>query len=137
MLQQLEDDAFRITPKTDYQDLRALVLLLNLAVDDGSLVPLDATAEKAFNSDVDRIAGRLRAIWRSINDTGAAYGTRTDAKNALEWMQQRLTYTVRTRRPPKRDIYEIAAAQDAKDSVIRQKMCMEKFLGSAMNVDAA
>jgi hypothetical protein len=151
VLKRLHGDEFRITKDTDYVEMRWLIVLLNLAVDDGSFPPPpsppsspsltteaaattgngnDVADEKAFNADIDQIAQRLRAIWRGINDTGGAFTSRTDAKNTLEWVQQRLTFTVRTRRPPKRDIYDLATAKDAQAEVTlsKQRAYMKNFL---------
>ena len=130
LLHRLHGHDFRITPETDYQDICALVLLLNMAIDDGSLLRVsdsDEIAKTSFNEDIDQIVSRLKMIWQSISDTGGIYTARTDAKNALEWVQHRIGFSVRTRRVPKRDIYDMA--QQSARMEAKQQLSMQNFLG--------
>ncbi|KAF9879352.1 hypothetical protein CkaCkLH20_02895 [Colletotrichum karsti] len=128
ILARVKDSDFQINNKTDYADLKAQVLLLDMAVDDGSFVPDedDKEHQKTFNAEVDDLARRLKAIWRGINDTGAANLTRTEAKSVLEWVGQRLSYSVRTRPPPTQSIFGDQGPSSAKKR--RQQDFMKKFV---------
>ncbi|KAF6838882.1 hypothetical protein CPLU01_02152 [Colletotrichum plurivorum] len=129
----VKDSDFRLNPKTDYADLKAQVQLLDLAIDDGSFVPDpdDREHEKTFNAEIDDLAKRLKAIWRGINDTGAANLARTEAKSVLEWVGQRLTYSVRTRPPPTQSIFGDQGPSSEKKR--RQQDFMKKFVHGRKN----
>lgn len=122
---------FAVGPDTDYNELRAAVLLLNIAVDDGSFVAPKTSGgsseeEKQFNADVDELATRLRDIWRRINDAGIKLA-RTEAKSVIEWVQQRLAHSVRTRRKPRKSVFDVARpAGDA--GLPQQRNYMRNFL---------
>ncbi|KAK1978022.1 hypothetical protein LZ30DRAFT_600050 [Colletotrichum cereale] len=129
----VKDSDFQIGPRTNYTDLKALVQLLDMAVDDGSFVHNrdDQEHEKEFNAEIDDLAKRLKAIWRGINDTGAANLARTEAKSVLEWVGERLNYSVRTRRPPTQSIFGDQGPSSAKKK--RQQDFMHKFVHSRKN----
>jgi len=95
--------------------------------DDGAFGPTgDAEDEKRFNAEVDELATRLREIWRKINDAGLKL-TRTEAKGVLDWVQQRLSYSVRTRRKVKKSVFDIPdTGQDP--FLPRQQDYMKNFL---------
>lgn len=114
--------------KTDFAELKATVILLDIAVDDGSVVAAfdDREDEKAFNDGVDELAVKLREIWRKINDSGMKLA-RTEAKSVVEWVQQRLSNTVRTRRKAKKSVFDIPG--EAEDPFLpRQQDYMKNFL---------
>ncbi|KAM0323106.1 hypothetical protein ACHAQA_008956 [Verticillium albo-atrum] len=126
----LKDDDFHIKRKTNYVELRARIQLFDIALDDGSFDPSDLISDpvQAFNADVDELAQQLRTIWGSIKDSGAAYLSRTEAKNSIDCVQKRLTYSVRTKPPPKQSIFD----QPEKRGVVTemQKDFMSKFIGA-------
>ncbi|KND87370.1 hypothetical protein TOPH_07993 [Tolypocladium ophioglossoides CBS 100239] len=124
----LSGDAFAINLKTDFAELKASIILLDIAVDDGSVVALfhDREDEKAFNDAVDELAAKLREIWRKINDSGMKLA-RTEAKSVVEWVQQRLSNTVRTRRKAKKSVFDLP--DEAENPFLpRQQDYMKKFL---------
>ncbi|KAM0276152.1 hypothetical protein ACHAQH_007040 [Verticillium albo-atrum] len=127
----LKGDEFRIKRKTNYVELRAQIQLFDIALDDGSFSPGDSSSDpdEAFNAEVDHLAQQLRTIWGSINDSGAAYLSRTEAKSSIDCAQKRLTYAVRTRPPPKRSIFE---PPEKRGEVVTemQKDFMNKFIGA-------
>lgn len=132
----VKDSDFRLSRKTDYANLKAQVQLLDLALDDGSFVPDedDREHEKNFNAEIDDLAKRLKAIWRGINDTGAANLARTEAKSVLEWVGQRLTYSVRTKPPPTQSIFGDQGPSSEKKR--RQQDFMKKFVHGRKNKQA-
>lgn len=127
MIDSLDGGAFAVGPKTDFAELRAGILLLDMAVDDGSFAATgDADDEKKFNEEIDELALKLREIWRKINDSGMKLA-RTEAKSVIEWVQQRLSHSVRTRRKARKSVFDIPGQRE--DPFLpRQQDYMSKFL---------
>ncbi|KAJ4254331.1 hypothetical protein NW762_009923 [Fusarium torreyae] len=130
IIELLDNDDFFVGPKTDFAELQANIMLLNIAVDDGSFTPSDGSEkEKQFNNDIDELAVRLREIWRKINDAGMKLA-RTEAKSVIEWVQQRLAHSVRTRRKAKKSIFDLPG-QKEDPFLPKQQDYMKNFLGKA------
>ncbi|KAG6006604.1 hypothetical protein E4U21_006826 [Claviceps maximensis] len=124
----LDSDVFAIRPTTDFAELRANVILLDMAVDDGSVIHFDnRDDENKFNNDVDELAGRLREIWRKTNDAGMRLA-RTEAKSVVEWVQQRLLHSVRTRKKARKSIFDLPGHEQEDPFLPRQRDYMYKFL---------
>ncbi|KAG6088356.1 hypothetical protein E4U30_003174 [Claviceps sp. LM220 group G6] len=122
----LDEEAFAIKPSTDFSELRANIILLDMAVDDGSVIPFnDRAEENRFNDEVDELAGRLREIWRKTNDAGMKL-TRTEAKSVVELVQQRLLHSVRTRKKAKKSIFDYQKKEDP--FLPQQREYMQKFV---------
>ncbi|KAH0596776.1 hypothetical protein MHUMG1_05084 [Metarhizium humberi] len=123
----LNTDSFTITPKTDFSNLRASIILLDIAIDDGSVVKFDNVQdEKKFNEEVDELAGMLQEIWRKTNDSGMKLA-RTEAKSVVEWVQKRLSHSVRTRRNARKSVFDLPELSE--DPFLpRQRDYMKKFL---------
>ncbi|KAM0556882.1 hypothetical protein ACHAPJ_005555 [Fusarium lateritium] len=130
IIELLDNDDFFVGPKTDFAELQANIVLLNIAVDDGSFAASDdPEKEKQFNNDIDELAVRLREIWRKINDAGMKLA-RTEAKSVIEWVQQRLAHSVRTRRKAKKSIFDLPSQND--DPFLpKQQDYMKSFLRKA------
>jgi hypothetical protein len=134
IVNRLDGEDFAVTAKTDFVELRASILLLNMAVDDGSFVATsDPEDEKAFNADVDALATRLGEIWRRINDSGMKLD-RTKAKSVIEWVQQRMSHSVRTRKQLKKSIFDTVNRDDDDPSLPQQQNYMRTFLGKPVGV---
>ncbi|KAM0617951.1 hypothetical protein ACHAP0_001216 [Verticillium nonalfalfae] len=130
-MHRLKGDEFHIKRKTDYVELRAQIQLFDIALDDGSFCAGSTSYDDAvaFDAEVDHLAQQLKTLWGSINDSGAAYLSRTEAKNSIDCAQKRLTYAVRTKPPPKRNIFELP--EQRKEVVTEtQKAFMSKFIGA-------
>lgn len=123
----LNTDSFTITPKTDFSNLRASIILLDIAIDDGSVVKFNNVQdEKKFNEEVDELAGMLQEIWRKTNDSGMKLA-RTEAKSVVEWVQKRLSHSVRTRRNARKSVFDLP--EFSEDPFLpRQRDYMKKFL---------
>lgn len=127
LIDRLEEDDFVVTPRTDFAELQADIILLDIAVDDGSFAPSDdRDSEKQFNAEIDELADKLREIWRKINDAGMKL-SRTEAKGVIEWVQQRLSHSVRTRKKVKKSVFDIGRKQE-NPFLPRQQDYMKKFL---------
>ncbi|KAG8415555.1 hypothetical protein J3458_009395 [Metarhizium acridum] len=122
----LNTDSFTITHKTDFSNLRASIILLDIAIDDGSVVKFNNVEdEKKFNEEVDELAGMLQEIWRKTNDSGMKLA-RTEAKSVVEWVQKRLSHSVRTRRKARKSVFDLPELNE--DPFLpRQRDCMKKF----------
>ncbi|KAH7157444.1 hypothetical protein B0J13DRAFT_169898 [Dactylonectria estremocensis] len=126
----LAEDDFAVGPETDFASLQAGIILVNIVVDDGSFTESDdLEAEKQFNADIDELTGHLRQIWKMINDTGMKLA-RTEAKSVIDWVQQRLTHTVRTRRKAKENFYNVLG-QKRDPNLPKQQDYMKNFLRKA------
>ncbi|KAL6889245.1 hypothetical protein HDV57DRAFT_514175 [Trichoderma longibrachiatum] len=127
-IDRLNEDDFSITSQTDFAELKAMIIILDMAVDDGSPPEPGSSPEdeERFNQDIDRLAARLREIWRKINDAGMKI-TRTEAKSVVEWVQQRLSNTVRTRRKAKKSIFDLPGHEDRSADLPKQQEYMAKF----------
>lgn len=127
ILERLNEADFDILPNTDFLELRARVILLNMVVDDGNFKTYEVDdSETLFNQEVDRVAQRLQDMWKKINDSGMKL-SRTEAKSVLEWVQKRLTMSVRTRREARKGVFELPEKARAEVSEKQQKF-MENFL---------
>ncbi|CAF3496888.1 hypothetical protein SNK03_004895 [Fusarium graminearum] len=130
IIKRLDRSDFFVGPKTDFAELQANIILLNIAVDDGSFAPSDDPEhEKQFNKDIDELAVRLREIWRKINDSGMKLA-RTEAKSVIEWVEQRLAHSVRTRRKAKKSIFDLPG-QNQDLCLPEQQNYMKNFLRKA------
>ncbi|KAI0397704.1 hypothetical protein F5Y17DRAFT_321386 [Xylariaceae sp. FL0594] len=136
-----EDDFAGVTkPDFDFEQLRVLTTLLDTVIDRADfLLPchvspttdssshgvdpkstaikpesieetqtnLDAETERKFNADVDALADRIKRINDLIRDKDS----RKNVKLGLLGLEKRLRYAVRTKPPPKMDIFSVEAAR--------------------------
>ncbi|KAH8431637.1 uncharacterized protein LDX57_009294 [Aspergillus melleus] len=96
------------TGEYDYNDLAAITYQLNVILDSGwsGLAFPDRDAKRAFNAELDVLADRIKKIFTAIEDSGASHLKRTLTKGALEALHYRVVYSVRTKPPPKRTLFE-------------------------------
>jgi hypothetical protein len=114
IIEQLHGTRFKIDRDTDYVELAATISILDIAIDNGLSASVDLTdvvAENNFNANVDALGARIRDICYSINDAGAAFISRIDAKEVMEGVRHRLIYTVRTRTKPKQGVFDDTKAE--------------------------
>ncbi|KAA8569084.1 hypothetical protein EYC84_000754 [Monilinia fructicola] len=107
LIQRLKDPPFQINRNTDYRELSSLILLLDIAIDDGRAEGMDFSdkeVEAQFNRDVDELTSRLANF--GIKASGAANISRVEAGGILNLVERRIEYTVRTRPKPKNLFYE-------------------------------
>ncbi|KAK4102108.1 hypothetical protein N658DRAFT_566241 [Parathielavia hyrcaniae] len=117
---------------TDYFELLALGEMLSVAVGDGSPPAGETSAEaiKQYNVEVDELAHQVKFMWSNIHEQGAAYMSRLEARVQLRDFERKLQHVVRTRPPPKEDIFGLNAAEEEVDRPKQQRF-MEKFLSKA------
>ncbi|KAI0458430.1 hypothetical protein F5B21DRAFT_430780 [Xylaria acuta] len=113
----LDEDDFKSTNRVDFdfERLRALTTLVDIVIDRAEFMrpattttitttpeEEDAAAEeRKFNADVDVLAARVKVIHDKIRDKAS----RKNVKLSLLGLEKRLRYAVRTRPPPKREIF--------------------------------
>lgn len=126
VIERLKESDFSVGPKTDFAELRAGIILLNIAIDDGSFLATgEPEDEKEFNNDIDELTTCLREIWRKINDAGMKLA-RTETKSVIEWVQQRISHSVRTKKKAKKSIFDLPGQKE--DALIpRQQEYMKSF----------
>ncbi|SPO00023.1 uncharacterized protein DNG_02875 [Cephalotrichum gorgonifer] len=133
----LQSTRFKIRSDTDYASLRALLLLLDIAVGAGSIPdpddPLLQSADApaaAFDAEVDRITTTLAQMSRSINDTGMKSILPMEAKMVMDWVAKRLAHSVRTKPKPKISIYDLSDRPAVDVHLPQQQNLMKRFLQS-------
>jgi hypothetical protein len=158
LINRLHSSDFSINHKVDFSELQCNIILLDAAVDDGhfaspssgSLARSDGAnspdkhGDAAFNAEIDELADRLRGIWRKINDAGLKL-ERTEAKGVLEWVQQRLSHSVRTKKKLRKSVFDLdggkslAAKRKGKDDPFlpKQQDYMKNFLQKSGGSGAA
>ncbi|KAL2042650.1 hypothetical protein N7G274_004409 [Stereocaulon virgatum] len=100
----LRSPQFTINNATDYAEFAASIGILSIGIDCGNPPRQGSTrdVEVAFNSDVDILASKIRAMFTQIIDTSASQMKRTEAKEILEGFHSRLKFAIRTRPPAKK-----------------------------------
>ena len=127
----LRSPAFKVRADTDYASLRALVLLLDMAVDTGSPPGDDDGAQRAaFDAEVDDLAAALRQLTRSINDTQMKSILPMEAKMVMDLVGERIAHTVRSRPKPKISIFDLPRGSAVDPHLPQQQNLMKKFLQS-------
>lgn len=92
----------------DWRELIALTALLGFAIDLSALQLnyKGADAENNFNADIDKLASQIKTIFSSIQVSGASHMTLTLAKGDLEALHYRILYSIRSKPPPKKTLFE-------------------------------
>ena len=124
-MDRLDESAFNINDETDYQQVAALILLLDVAVDDGRCVYLDlsnASAAERFDEDVDNLVFAIKDVMRNIGNPGAAFISRIEAKEALELVSQRIADTLRSKPKPKKTVFDGPKKRDEDHTVEQARM---------------
>ena len=84
---------FEINNDTDYDELRATICILDIAIDDGP-----TSGEPNTNDlEVDALVENFRNMFSRIRDTNAQNLSRTESKDVIERLMFRLRFGVRKR----------------------------------------
>ncbi|KAK4170375.1 hypothetical protein QBC43DRAFT_306019 [Cladorrhinum sp. PSN259] len=143
VLQQISESSDFLIDRnnTDFYELRAMYDMLCVAVADGLKPPPGAglSAIRQYDAEVDQTARKLKVMWSSIHEGGAAFESRLEAKAQLKDFERKLLHVVRTRPPRKDNIFGIQDQQAIREE--RQQMAsknfMSKFLGDKQAAAAA
>lgn len=134
--ERLESPRFKINKDTDYLELAAVMSILNVAIDNGLSVRHDITNPEGdvnFNREVDILAARIKQIWGSINDAGAAFMSRSYAKEMMEGLRMRLELTIRTKPKPKLSIFDTEEPDE--DRVVLKQTTLSRKLFQKKSID--
>ncbi|KAI0835433.1 hypothetical protein F5Y06DRAFT_299577 [Hypoxylon sp. FL0890] len=132
IMDRLDSSDFRISPSTDYEALRALVVLLDIVIGSASFIMQahtvngvqdDEAARRKFDADIDALTFRLKLAHDKIHDNNLV--SRKVAKASIDLIAKRLTYTVRTRPPPKTSIFDPEPKEDT--NIPKQRAFMKKW----------
>lgn len=85
----------------------------------------EAEARSRYDQDIDVIIKRLKVLHDKISDNTLV--SKKEAKLALDGLMKRLTYTVRSRPPPKTSIFDGILANKEDTHLPRQKDFMKKW----------
>ncbi len=129
-IRRLEDPAFKTTPQTDYRELTALILLLDIAVDDARSTKLDLSdkaVEKEFDENIEEFGATIKDIMRQIGNPGAAFISRIEAKEVLELVSQRVSDTLRSKPKTKHTLFDGARGKPEED-LESERRGMQSFI---------
>lgn len=107
----------------DYGELSAACVLLDIVVNTG-LYDLEykrADTAKEFDATIDQLAAQIKKIFSSIEDTGASHLKRMLAKEALEALHYRVIYSVRSKPPPKKSLFQSYGRENGNIKAFFQK----------------
>ncbi|TVY93188.1 hypothetical protein LAWI1_G003721 [Lachnellula willkommii] len=108
-MDRLREPAFEIGDKTDYQQLAALISLLDVAVDDARCAYLDlanSSAAERFDEDVENLVFTIKKVITRIGSPGPAFISRIEAKEAAELVSQRIADTLRSKPKLKKSVFD-------------------------------
>lgn len=125
-IDRLEEDEFQLNTETDFKELHALMMMLNVALGDASKhlvsVPLTTTTTTGergrdlsadFDAEVDELAESMKSmVTRVAPLSKGIHISRIEAKNAMELIRERLLYQVRIRPVPKIRMFEEGIDED-------------------------
>lgn len=90
IVSRLKSPQFEITPATDYGELKNRLEILDIAVDDGPSKGIPGSQ----NKPIDDLVNTLKGMSMKIVDGSMTSLLRTEAKQAIESLQYRLTYSL-------------------------------------------
>ncbi|ROW10327.1 hypothetical protein VMCG_01887 [Cytospora schulzeri] len=127
IIDRLEGDEFQINQSTDYQELGALMMLLNVALGDASKrAEMTESSTINFDAEVDELAEGLKSMLTRVAPLNKGiHVSRIEAKNAMELIRERLLYQVRIKSVPKIGIF--GKLEDEDTSLPRQRDFMKGF----------
>lgn len=135
-IKRLDDPAFDTNAKTDYRELTALILLLDIAVDDGRSMNLDLSdkaIEAKFDEKIEMFGATIKNIMRSIGNPGAAFISRIEAKEVLELVSQRISDTLRSKPRAKQTWFDKAQGKPEED-LDSERRGMQSFISRVKEI---
>lgn len=127
VIDRLDDPQFTINAETDYRELAALMLLLNIALGDASSTEITPEMSKDFDADVDELTASMKSMYtRVMPQSHGIHVSRIEAKSAMELIRDRLVYQLRTKKKPK--IADLIPTEEEDPSLPQQQLFMKGFL---------
>lgn len=143
VIDRLEEDEFQLNAETNFKELHALLMMLNVALGDASkhrvpvplINPPNLTGDRErelsgdFDAEVDELAESMKSMMTRVAPLSKGiHVSRIEAKNAMELIRERLLYQVRIRPIPKINIFEKMKKEDEDDkSLPKQQDFMKSF----------
>lgn len=135
-INRLNDPAFDTTSKTDYVELKALILLMDIALDDGRSTKLDLSdpiVEKKFNEDIEALSAAIKDILNGIGQPGAGFISRTEAREMMDLVSDRIKETLGTKRKPTHTWFDPERGRKEED-MQSEKKGMANFVSRMKNI---
>lgn len=135
-ISRLDDPAFDTTSKTDYVELKALIMLMDIALDDGRSTKLDLSdpvVEKKFNEDVEALSAAIKDILTGIGQPGAGFISRTEAREMIDLVSDRMKETLRTKRKSTHTWFDLDKGRKEED-MQSEKKGMASFVSRMKNI---
>lgn len=129
VIESLQRKDFVINSETDYDELHALMMLLNTALGDASKQQHVTTPEESqqFDALVDELAEGMRnMLTRVAPQNKGIHVSRIEAKSAMEMIRERLLYQVRTKKKPKIQGIRLDDHNEA-EAMLKQQEFMNDF----------
>ncbi|XXH02579.1 phospholipid transporting ATPase [Hypoxylon texense] len=117
---------FRVSPSTDFESLRALIMLLDIVIGSAGFLRQQHSistptttdtanadgeaADRKFDADIDGLTYQLKLVHDKIHDSTQL--SRKIAKASIDLVAKRLTYAVRIKPPPKTSIFGSEPKED-------------------------
>lgn len=135
IIDRLEEDEFQLNMETDYKELHALMMMLNVALGDasGHRVPT-AGLIKDFDAEVDELAESMKSMLTRVAPLNKGiHVSRIEAKNAMELIRERLLYQLRIKPVPKIKMFEMDEVEDDASLLRQQEFMKGLFLKRGKN----
>ncbi|KAI2782154.1 hypothetical protein F4815DRAFT_52784 [Daldinia loculata] len=129
VMDRLDSSDFRVGASTNFEDLRALIALLDIVIGNAGFIMQQYSgsstedAARKFDADIDVLTFRLKVIHDKIHDSTLL--SRKVAKASIDLVAKRLAYAVRTRPPPKTSIFDSEPREDA--NIPKQRAFMKNW----------
>ncbi|RKF56829.1 hypothetical protein GcM3_192008 [Golovinomyces cichoracearum] len=128
-IDRLKSKDLQVTHDTNYYELRALIMLMDIAVDDGrsSSVDLnDQCIEDTFNNHVDNFSMSIKEILGRLKTQDTGYVSKIQAVEAIEAFSQRVIHTMRTKPKPVHEWFVERGKR--KNALEQERRDMESFV---------
>ncbi|TQS38026.1 hypothetical protein Golomagni_01478 [Golovinomyces magnicellulatus] len=130
-LDRLKFKDLQVTHDTNYYELRALIVLMDIAVDDGRSSSLDLNdqfIEESFNNDVDNFSMSIKEILSRLKTQDTGHVSKIQAIETIEAFSQRVIHTMRTKPKPVHDWFMECGKR--KNALEQERRHMESFLAT-------
>lgn len=130
IIDRLNDDDLSFDAKSDFQELYARMMLLNVALDDGSRgLVKTSKASTNFDDEVDELADMIKhMLARIAPQQRGIHTSRIEAKDALSLIHEKLLWSTRTRARPKKSIMGLDDESEEDADLPKQQDFMKSFL---------
>lgn len=111
-------NAHKANRRYDYEELTANANLLDVVIN-SCLYDLSYQGEDKFkqlDEATDKLASKIKVMFGSLSYSGASHMKQMVAKGTLEHVYRRMIYSIRSKPPPRRNLFQ-SKAQAGNDSI--------------------